>query len=479
MQTDTLYYGDCLELMREWDSHCVDLIYLDPPFNSDVNYNILFGAKKAEPKKTDLAQLTAFTDTWQWNEDAHERVARIESAVKHPAHLCISAFHKMHPDGSGMLSYLSYMAERLAEMQRILKPTGSIYLHCDQTASHYLKLLMDEIFGGGNFLNDIIWSYRRWAGKASRYQRMHDSLLFYKNGEQNIWTKPMEPKAAGTPKYRRWNEWDEEKQKLVTRSDKSKAVTETNMRDVWPIARLQSSSKERLGYPTQKPLALLERIIKASSNEGDVVLDPFCGCGTTIEAAINLNRKWVGVDISTYALEVIRRERLNDMKFEVIGIPKDLPGARLFARDKPFDFEKWAVTRIRGFAPNTVQTGDGGIDGRAMIHNRDLDNRLCIAQVKGGKPNISDLRAFCGSLAGGKAAIGIFITLEKWHTPSVQKCIADAGKLTIGASEFNRLVMYSIAEHFDEVRPNLPPFAHPRTGAAMQDELLDLQDKKR
>ena len=184
MQTDTLYYGDCLELMREWDSHCVDLIYLDPPFNSDVNYNILFGAKKAEPKKTDLAQLTAFTDTWQWNEDAHERVARIESAVKHPAHLCISAFHKMHPDGSGMLSYLSYMAERLAEMPRLLKDTGSIFLHCDPTASHYLKLLMDEIFGAKNFRNEIVWCYHGPGSPNMRqYNRKTDNIFWYNKGE--------------------------------------------------------------------------------------------------------------------------------------------------------------------------------------------------------------------------------------------------------------------------------------------------------
>ena len=189
----------------------------------------------------------------------------------------------------------------------------------------------------------------------------------------------------------------------------------------WEMRIAARSNKEYLGYPTQKPLALLERIVKGSSNEGDVVLDPFCGCGTTIEAAINLNRHWVGVDISTYALEVIRRERLNDMVIPLIGIPKDLKGAKNFAREKPFDFEKWAVTRIRGFAPNTVQTGDGGIDGRAMIHSRDPENRLCIAQVKGGTPSIDSLRAFCGKLSGGKAGIGVFITLNKWDTPTRKK----------------------------------------------------------
>ena len=209
------------------------------------------------------------------------------------------------------------------------------------------------------------------------------------------------------------------------------------------------------------------------------MLDPFCGCGTTIEAAHNLNRRWVGIDVSTYAIEVIRRERLNDMRIPTRGIPRDLKGAKKFAREKPFDFEKWAVTRIRGFAPNTVQVGDGGIDGRAKIHNPEVENNLCIAQVKGGTPNVDILQAFCGKLIGGKAGIGVFITLNKWDTPTVKKCIADAGKLNIGATEYNRLVMYSIDEHFKQIKPNLPALAHPRTGALMHEELLDLQDKNR
>lgn len=261
-------------------------------------------------------------------------------------------------------------------------------------------------------------------------------------------------------------------------ADEGKAID-----TVWKdIARGGANSplfKEYLGYPTQKPLALLNRIIKASSNEGDVVLDPFCGCGTTIEAAHHLHRKWVGIDISTYAIEVIRRERLNDMQIPVQGVPKDLGAAQYFAKTKPFDFEKWAVTRIRGFAPNTVQRGDGGIDGRGMIYNSALENGLCIAQVKGGAPTVNDLRAFCGSLKGGKAAMGVFITLKKWNSPTVRRCIADAGKLAIGASEYNRLVMYSIDEHFHHIKPNLPPFAHPRTGEQIHEDLLDLRSDRR
>ncbi len=176
---------------------------------------------------------------------------------------------------------------------------------------------------------------------------------------------------------------------------------------------------------------------------------------------------------------MIRRERLNDMDIPVVGVPKDIAAAQHFARTKPFDFEKWAVTRIRGFAPNTVQRGDGGIDGRGMLHDPSLKNGLCIAQVKGGTPNVNELRAFCDSLAGGKAAMGIFITFKKWNSPTVRQCIADAGKLTIGASEYNRLVMYSIDEHFHDIKPNLPTLAHPRTGERMHEDLPDMRSDSR
>ena len=181
MQTDALYYGDCLEVMRKFAPCCVDLIYLDPPFNSKTNYNILFGTKKAGKKKDDLAQLTAFTDTWEWNEAAQERVDNIMRAVKHPAYLSISGFYQMRPDGNGMLSYLSYMAERLAEMKRLLKPTGSIYLHCDPTASHYLKIIMDDIFGDGkkNYRNEIVWCYSGGGIPKKDYPRKHDIIFRY------------------------------------------------------------------------------------------------------------------------------------------------------------------------------------------------------------------------------------------------------------------------------------------------------------
>ena len=464
MKKNTLYYGDCLEVMRDWNDHCVDLIYLDPPFNSNTDYNILFGTKRNGDDKDDLAQLTAFTDTWEWDEAAMTRVAAIKNAIAHPAHRAICAFSEIFPDGNGMLSYLSYMAERLVAMHRLLKPTGSIYLHCDPTASHYLKLLMDEVFGAKNFKNEILWCYTGPSAAKSHFPRKHDSIFFYVKGES--WTFNADNIKVPYVKLETGDTSGIFKS-AHTLSDDGK-IPENWWSKFSPVGRIK---KERLGYPTQKPLALLKRIVTTSSNEGDLVLDPFCGCGTTIEAAHSLKRDWIGVDISAYAIEVVRRERMKDLRIDLAGVPKDLKGAMHFAVDNPFDFEKWAVTRIPGFAPNTVQRGDGGIDGRALIYGAEKDNNLCIVQVKSGKPTIDSLRAFCGMITGGNAAIGVFITLQKWQTPAVKKCITEAGSFKKGATEYKRLVMFTIDEYFQGLQPNLPPLAHPRTGEAFQKEL--------
>lgn len=466
METNTLYYGDCLEVMGKWADDCIDLIYLDPPFNSKANYNILFGTQRNGVDNNDLAQLTAFTDTWEWDEKAQGRVEAIKNAIDHPAHRAICAFDQVYPDGSGMLSYLSYMAERIAEMHRLLKDSGSIYLHCDPTASHYLKIIMDNVFGERNFRNEIVWAYKSGGATEKRFAKKHDIIFCYAKNNNATFFNPLKEKSynRGLKPYRFKG--------VIEYEDEVGWYTLVNMKDVWQIDMIGRTSKERLGYPTQKPLELLKRIVRASSNEGDLVLDPFCGCGTTIEAAHSLKRNWIGIDISTYAIEVVRRERMKDLRINLAGIPKDLKGAADFAAHNPFEFEKWAVTRIPGFAPNKVQRGDSGIDGRALIFGEKKDN-LCIAQVKGGKPNIDSLRAFVGVIASGKAAIGVFITLRKWDTSAVRKCIAQAGVFTRGATEFNRLVLYSIDDYFRDVRAKLPPLAHPRTGEAFQADLVE------
>jgi len=467
MKRNTLYYGDCLEVMEKFDDNSVDLIYLDPPFNSKADYNIIFGTQSNGGDRNDLAQLTAFTDTWEWDEKADRRVRLIKGAIAHPAHRAIRAFSEIYPDGSGMLSYLSYMAERIAAMRRLLKDTGTIYLHCDPNASHYLKLILDEVFGKANFRNEVIWHYTGGGRSKTYFSRKHDVIFVYGKTDARIFNLD----AIRVP-YKETSGYA--KSGITGKSGKRYAPHPkgTPVDDVWNLPIINPMSSERLGYPTQKPLALLKRIVMASSNEGDLVLDPFCGCGTAIEAAHLLGRNWVGIDISSYAIEVIRRERMKDMRIDLAGVPKDAKGAADFSAQRPFEYEKWAVTRIPGFAPNTVQRGDGGIDGRALIFGAEKGEDLCIAQVKGGKPNIDALRAFVSIIAGGKAAIGVFITLQKWDTPAVQKCVSDAGVFKRGATEFNRLVMYSIEDYFRGVEPKLPPLAHPRTGEAFQAELI-------
>ncbi|MDD9885295.1 MAG: DNA methyltransferase [Gammaproteobacteria bacterium] len=472
MKTNTLYAGDCLDRMREWPDACVDLIYLDPPFNSKANYNILFGRGKDKNKKNDLAQMTAFTDTWQWDADAERRVHHMRKAIDHPAHYAMKAFDMLFHGGNGMLAYLSYMAERLAEMHRVLKDTGSIYLHCDPTASHYLKVVMDEIFGKKNYRNEIVWCYSGGGIPKNDFPRKHDVLLHY--SKSNVYTF-----------HREFIPYGEHYQKGGTKrftSHDGKRSREyraegTPVRSWWPdIKPLLNLHKENINYPTQKPLALLNRIIKTSSNENDVVLDPFCGCGTTIEAAHLLKRHWVGVDISYYAIQVIRRERMKDMRIVVDGEPTSHQAAVYFSDKHPFEFEKWAVTRVHGFAPNTVQRGDGGIDGRALIWNGEQDNDLCIAQVKRGKPSVDALRAFYGKIAAGEAAIGLFITLYKQkRTPTARELTAKAGYIDIGGKQFNRLVMWSIEEFFEGQEPKIPHLAHPRTGAPLQEQVFELQ----
>jgi len=469
MKPNTLYYGDCLEVMKDWPDACADLIYLDPPFNSNANYNILFGNKKANNGgKHDLAQAVAFTDTWEWNEETGRRIKQIKRTLNHRARGAVIALDSFYQSGTGMLAYLVYMADRINAMYPLLKDSGSLYLHCDPTASHYLKMILDDVFGVQNFRNEIVWAYRTGGASKKRFARKHDVILFYGKTPAHVFNPQSEKsytksasRKAGTVNYGGGE--------AEFYEDSSGVYNIVNMRDVWDIPYIGSTDKERLGYPTQKPLALLERIIEASSNPGDVVLDPFCGCGTTIHAAINLKRKFAGIDISMYALDVIQKKRLKNMRFAIDGVPAEMSAAEDMARKRPFAFEKWVIHCIPGFVSNNKQRSDGGVDGWAMLLNApDGESGMCIAQVKGGKPSVDAIRAFAGKLSAGYASVGVFITLRKWDTPTVRKCVESAGKLKQGASEFNRLVMWSVEEHFAGARPPLPTLADPQTGLEMQ-----------
>lgn len=476
MKTNALYYGDCLNWMKEWPDKSVDLIYLDPPFNSKAKYNMLYSNEPGS------AQYRAFDDTWAWDDAANTRYERISGAVGDELHQFATAMHKILGE-SGMLSYLLYMGERLIEMKRLLKDTGSIYLHCDPTASHYLKVLMDSVFGGSGFRNEIVWCYTGPGNIQRDFKRKHDVILRYAAG--NEWTFNADavriPYSKAFMQRRQYSEGTRGIVADGVAEGRGAEAAEERYADGkvpetwWTDIPALTGGNESTGYPTQKPLALLDRIIKASSNEGDTVLDPFCGCGTTIEAANTLRRKWVGIDISSFAVELIKSKRLSNTEIETYGIPEDLESARIMAKEHPFQFESWAVSLIPGFAPNMKQVGDGGVDGRGKLLDKfDYpDTDLALVQVKGGgKFNINDVRAFARVIERDKAAMGVYVTLDKAPTDAAKKEAQKLGKVKrAGASqEYPRLQFWSVQEYFAEPRimPNLPDMRDPYTGEKMK-----------
>ena len=471
---NTLYHGDCLEVMKRWDAGCVDLIYLDPPFNSNANYNILYGKDSAGKARDEPAQFTAFKDTWFWNADAGRRVQEISRAAAHPAHRAIKGLAEMLPE-TGMLAYLVYMAERIAALHRVLKDTGSIYLHCDPTASHYLKTIMDCVFGANNFRNEIVWCYTSPANVTKHFPRKSDSILFYTRSDayvfnpQRIQHKRQHLSAGATGMASRNKDFKTVRELEARALERGKLI-ENWWTDIPSGSHI--SKNERLGYPTQKPIALLKRIIQASSNENDIVLDPFCGCGTTAEAAYQLGRRLIGIDISPYAITRICRDRLKHADgISIRGLPTDMNSSREMAEADRFLYEQWAVTTLPGFEPNEKQTGDGGIDGLGFLLNPPGDEKgRCVVQVKSGNFTPDNLRALLSKITGGYASLGIFVTMEKMRdTKTARDCVLNAGKFNEGAKTFNRLLFWSMEEHFDGVRPPLPAMAHPRTGKALQD----------
>lgn len=361
---------------------------------------------------------------------------------------------------SGMMAYLSYMAERLAEIKRVLRSHGSIYLHCDPHASHYLKVVMDDIFGADRFRNEIIWRIGWVSGFKTQKKgwiRNHDTLLYYTMSD-----------AA----YKRFNkEYLPYPEDYVRRDGKPPTGKGFPIEDTWNCSTgdvlhsimIQSFSTEKVGYATQKPLDLLRRIIKASTNEGDVVLDPFCGCGTTVFAARELKRRFVGIDISPFAIDVVRG-RLKDNEIPVSGIPTDMAGAQKMALEKPFEFEKWAVTRIPGMAPNSKQVGDGGIDGRGKT----TEGNLVLAQVKGGNVIPGHLRDFLHVIEREQAGFGVFVTLNQYDSKNARAEMAKLGRVKIGANMYPRAQLWSVAEYLDNRPPMLPAMADPYTGEPMQ-----------
>ncbi len=524
MDVNKLYYGDCLTVMSEWPLACVDLIYLDPPFNSNRQYNAIYKDETGRPLPD---QIEAFCDMWELDPE-RERVIRdmpilmrangIDDSIVEFWRLWMKALRDTQPR---LLAYLTYMAERLMIMKRILKPTGSVYLHCDPTASHYIKALMDAIFGHGNFRNEIVWKRTGAHNSSRRYGPVHDTILYYSRSDAYGWNdiriinqeyvnrrytyrddrgrlfQPVSLIAAGTRNgasglpwrgidvTAKGNHWRYTVQRLDELDAKGDIYWPSRgnmprlkmyaddvkgelLQDWWhDIPPVNSQAAERMGYNTQKPIALLERIVKASSNPGDVVLDPFAGCATTMEAAQKLGRKWIGIDIAIHAIKRVARVRLVERlgliegeDFEIEGVPRNVEGAEdLWERDK-YHFQKWAVEQVEGFVTSR-KTADGGIDGRlyfAVPDEKDLQSM--VIEVKGGKNvNIRDLRALKGVLDNDEALMAGLITmrpLSERQQRNFNKFMAGAGSLNVLGIEYPRMQTLSVEEICDGARFNTP-----------------------
>ena len=474
MSENTLYYGDNLDILPRYiKDESVDLIYLDPPFKSNQDYNILFAEQNGSRA---AAQIKAFEDTWRWDESAARAYEEVIEKGGRVASVMV-AFRSFLGEND-MMAYLAMMAPRLVELRRVLKPTGSIYLHCDPTASHYLKLLMDAVFGGKRFKNEIGWHYTGWNKKLSSYfERRHDTILFYaKNVNKfNSYSIPWESEEEYV-EVRKQKIRKDKKGKFYVLSDagsgkRIKRFLEDAMElgkpvdDVWEIDKLTSSAKERLGYPTQKPEALLERIIKASSNEGDVVLDPFCGCGTAVAVAQRLNRNWVGIDITHLAITLIKKRLFDafgdELKYQVIGEPVDLSGARELAKQDKYQFQWWALGLVNARPVEPKKGADQGIDGRRyFIDGKRRVTKQIVFSVKSGHTGVKDIRDLRGVVERVNAAIGVLITLEEPTAPMRREAAAaDFYHSDWRDTKHPRLQIMTIEELFSGKKLDLPVLA--------------------
>ena len=447
--SNRLYFGDCLDVMRQdIPDESVDLIYLDPPFNSKRLYNAFIGG----------AQWVAFDDTWRW----HEAIDDFHEVAGQPRLSCTMEGLRLMLGEGAQLAYLSYMANRLMECQRVLKPTGSIYLHCDPTMGHYLKVVMDGIFGRQNFRNEIIWHYRKWSTGKYTFQRNHDTILFYSRSQakHRTFNQQYMPRAASTTK--RFG-----KAKIVSGHDESgrrlpskvedKESEGVRQDDVWDINRVAPIKQL---YPTQKPLPLLDRIITASSSEGDVVLDPFCGCGTAVLSAQNLGRRWIGIDICVNACKVIEQRLRSHFdtiwdSVEFIGMPKTADDAKILASLDKFRFERWGASLVDGMEANTRQRGDKGIDGWGRLPIRKGQFIDLVSQVKGGSTGPGDVQAFNGARQQARADIGIFTCFEERVTTGMRNAAVSAGRFM----DVPVVQIYTVEDYFEGRVPNLPRVA--------------------
>jgi site-specific DNA-methyltransferase (adenine-specific) len=501
-----LYYGDNLSMLREaLGTETVDLIYLDPPFNSKRDYNLLFKSPKGGGASE--AQIQAFKDSWHWNIQAEREFDNVLHQPNADVSKLMYALREFLGEND-MMAYLTMMAVRLLELHRVLKSTGSLYLHCDPTAAHYLKIVLDGVFGKENFRSEIVWRRTGSHNKAGRWAPIHDTIFFFTKSDKFIWNNPRHPYMKGhvrshftedgkggyktnyygnvltgsgsrkgesgrpwrgfnpTAKNRHWavpgKIWEEaggdpdksgQHEKLELLLEKGfikieqgaawpiyeRAITPNDgpaTPDIWAfqpytegtvfgtnegidadVSWLKPQDEERLGYPTQKPLALLERIIAASSNKGNVVLDPFCGCGTAVHAAEKLKRKWIGIDITCLAISLIEK-RLKSafphLQFEVHGTPKDIESARDLARRDKYQFQWWALSLVEAQPSQGKKKGaDNGVDGIKFFRDLDKGVHKVVVSVKGGTNlKADDVRSIMAVREAEKAEIALLISLE-------------------------------------------------------------------
>jgi DNA modification methylase len=484
-----LFFGDNLKWLRDtklFPDASVDLVYLDPPFNSNADYNVLFRETSGEASQ---AQFHAFTDTWNWADAAQTYAEFLDDCPNTAIGEMMDALHDFLRN-SPMMAYLAMMAPRLVELHRVLKPTGSLYLHCDPTASRYLGMLLDGIFGPRNFQNEIVWKRTSARSDSHRWNHIHDTILFYSKSADFTWTpqytpydeaytakfyQHVEPEtgrryasdnltAAGTREGSSGKPWHgiNVKRKGIHWKYTIAGLEELDQegRIVWPekkggvprykryldempglavqslitdIPPLSAQSAEKLGYPTQKPVALLERIIAVSSTPGDMVLDPFCGCGTTIHAAQKLGRHWIGIDVTYLAINLIKRRLKDafgtDVQFEERGQPTDFQSAKALAELDKWQFQQWALSLIdaRPRLQGEGKGADRGVDGLLYFYESKNEREKIVVQVKGGGVQRGDVAKLLGDVNNQKCVAGILITLEKPTKPMREEA-ADAGR---------------------------------------------------
>jgi DNA modification methylase len=512
-----LFYGDNLEVLRRHVAdESVDLVYLDPPFKSDQSYNVLF----AERDGTKAAsQLHAFDDTWEWNEQAQATFQNLVAESGGVSQVMQALWTFLGPND--MMAYLAMMAPRLVELRRVLKSSGSLWLHCDPTASHYLKILLDAVFGPGRFLNEVIWKRTSAHGDASRrLANVHDSMLAYAKSKEYVWNQEFVPYSEEyirehfvhlDPDGRRFRRVDlrspHPRPNLTYDYRASNGRTYKPHRNGWAVSRevmreldrtgrlffpakldgrlrrkiyldespgapisdiwtdlppIHASSQERLGYPTQKPEALLERIIRVSTQAGDTVLDPFCGCGTAIAAAHRLGRKWMGIDITQAAIVVIK-QRFRDHfgmepPCEVVGEPVSLPDAEALAMSDPYQFQWWALGLVGARPMETRKGADRGVDGRSYFTDPETSTiQQVIFSVKAGHLTPGYLRDLRGVVEREKATQGVLISLEE-ATKAMRAEAASAGIVKTAWGDLPRLQTVTVAELLRHTRAvQLPP----------------------